>query len=197
MRSVSAGLTRRTDQINAVAKRGATAANYARAVGKSFIDWRKSIQNDQIRARITSLQDQLTQLSGRTSPSASAAATCARSSPGRGRARELERRLAGSRSAAAPARLTPLIRCAILRSACSQVFCSARASPLCANGSTGVSARWSRSNRPTACRCSSRPLRARCVTRAASCSACELRLDVRSRRLVPEHPDEPAARDAR
>jgi capsular exopolysaccharide synthesis family protein len=72
--SVSGTDTEDLIRINAVAKRGTTAANYARAVGKSFIDWRKSIQNDLIRARITSLQDQLTQLSGRTSPSAIAAA---------------------------------------------------------------------------------------------------------------------------
>jgi capsular polysaccharide biosynthesis protein len=154
--SVSGTDTEDLIRINAVAKRGATAANYARAVGKSFIDWRKSIQNDQIRARITSLQDQLTQLSGRTSPSAIAAAGDLRTQlaeprpSSRTRAATCRKSLPRRR----PARLTPLIRCAILRSACSQVFCSARASPLCANGSTGVSARWSRSNRPTACRCS-------------------------------------------
>jgi capsular exopolysaccharide synthesis family protein len=61
-------------RITATASRGTTAANYARAVGTAFIDWRTSIQQEQIRARITSLQDQLTQLSGRTTPSAVAAA---------------------------------------------------------------------------------------------------------------------------
>ena len=72
--SVSGTDTEDLIKINAVANRGTTAASYARAVGTSFIAWRKSIQNDLIRARITSLQDQLTQLSGRTSPSAVAAA---------------------------------------------------------------------------------------------------------------------------
>jgi capsular exopolysaccharide synthesis family protein len=61
-------------KISATAGSARKAANYARAVGVSLIDWRKSIQGDQIRARISSLQDQLAQLAGKTNPSAVLAA---------------------------------------------------------------------------------------------------------------------------
>jgi capsular exopolysaccharide synthesis family protein len=72
--SVSGTETEDLIRITAVAGKGQTAANYARAVGTAFIDWRTTIQNDQIRGRISSLQDQLQQLAGRNSPSAVAAA---------------------------------------------------------------------------------------------------------------------------
>jgi capsular exopolysaccharide synthesis family protein len=72
--SVSGTDTEDLIRISATARRATTAANYARAVGESFIAWRKSIQQDVIRARITSLRDQLTQLIGQTNPSAVAAA---------------------------------------------------------------------------------------------------------------------------
>lgn len=61
-------------RISATSGNASTAARYARTLGLSFVDWRKTIQGDLISGRISSLRDQLTQLSGRTNPSSVAAA---------------------------------------------------------------------------------------------------------------------------